>query len=274
MAGLIFAANSSLTRTPGEGDSPGIHHRALLLHRRILRLVNAKTAVETALKTQDTSVNRVLGTGADGLDVCFVVDTTGSMGDDIDNAKENMTDILDNLAEKTSNYQVALIDYRDFSDRSGDSDDYPYEVQLQFTDNQQDILDAINDLGLGSGGDTEETVYSALMAAVGLDWRSDSKKVIILLGDAPPLDPEPNTDYTYEDVLLALFNADINIDYENSDERVADALDYSLINVYSIGTSASDDAGRLFPADFRRNRRQLCGSGRRFPGGGRHYGFH
>lgn len=246
VAGLIFAANSSLT---------GPQVKEILLASTTGRfyytggycgLVNAKTAVETALKTQDTSVNRVLGTGADGLDVCFVVDTTGSMGDDIDNAKENMTDILDNLAEKTSNYQVALIDYRDFSDRSGDSDDYPYEVQLQFTDNQQDILDAINDLGLGSGGDTEETVYSALMAAVGLDWRSDSKKVIILLGDAPPLDPEPNTDYTYEDVLLALFNADINIDYENSDERVADALDYSLINVYSIGTSASDDAEDFF----------------------------
>lgn len=246
VAGLIFAANPSLT---------GPQVKEILLASTTGRfyytgghcgLINAKTAVETALKTQETSVNRVLGTGTDGLDVCFVVDTTGSMGDDIDNAKENMTDILDNLAEKTSNYQVALIDYRDFSERSGDSDDYPYEVQLQFTDDQQDILDAINDLGLGSGGDNEETVYSALMAAVELNWRSDAKKVIILLGDAPPLDPEPNTGYTYEDVLLALFNADINIDYENSDERVADALDYSLINVYSIGTSASDDAEDFF----------------------------
>ncbi len=246
VAGLIFAANPSLT---------GPEVKEILLASTTGRfyytggycgLINAKTAVETALKTQETSVNRVLGTGADGLDICFVVDTTGSMGDDIENAKENMTDILDYLTEKTSNYRVALIDYRDFSERSGSSDDYPYQVQLQFTDDRQEILDAINDLGLGYGGDNEETVYSALMAAVDLNWRSNAKKVIILLGDAPPLDPEPNTGYTYEDVLLALFNADINIDYENSDERVADALDYSLINVYSIGTSASDDAEDFF----------------------------
>ena len=74
----------------------------------------------------------------------------------------------------------------------------------------------------------------------------DAGKVIILLGDAAPLDPEPYTGYIYEDVLLALFNADISLDYENSDQRVVSALDTSLINVYTIGTSASSDAEDFF----------------------------
>lgn len=247
VAGLIFASNPSLSgpevkeiltaSTTGRyyygGDYSG--------------LLNAKNSVVNALKTVGTSVGKVLKTEVDnGLDLCFVVDTTGSMGDDIDNARENMESILEHLAAKTENYRVALIDYRDYPERSNDSDDYPYKVQLYFTDNNELITDGINGLGLGYGGDNEETVYSALMAAVNLDWRSDAKKVIIILGDAAPLDPEPITNYSYDDVLLALFNADINIDYEDSDERVVDALDTSLINVFSIGTDASEDAADFF----------------------------
>lgn len=246
-AGLIFACNPDLT---------GPEVKEILLASTTGRytyqggscgMVNAEQAVVNALKTKDQTVSRVLQTGAkDGLDLCFVVDTTGSMGDDIDNAKENITDILAQLAEKTDNYRVALIDYRDFASRSGYSADYPYKVQLDFTNDNEKIAAAVAALDLGSGGDTEETVYSALMAAVGANWRSRAKKVIIILGDAPPLDPEPITGYTYDDVLLALFNADIDLDSGNSDHRVVDSFEGSLINVFSIGTTASGSAEDFF----------------------------
>lgn len=247
VAGLIFAANPNLT---------GSQVKEILLASTTGRyyhggdysgLLNANNSVMNALRTVDTTVEKVLKTQADdGLDLCFVVDTTGSMDDDIDNAKENMTSILEHLAAKTENYRVALIDYRDYYSRTGFSADYPYKVQLYFTNNNNSIINAINGLDLGNGGDTEETVYSALMAAVNLDWRSDAKKVIIILGDAAPLDPEPVTNLTYDDVLLALFNADIDIDYEDSDDRVVDALDESLINVFSIGTDADAAAADFF----------------------------
>lgn len=142
-----------------------------------------------------------------------------------------MTEILEHLSDKTSDYRVALIDYRDYSSRSGYSSDYPYKVQLHFTNNNANIENAINRLNLGNGGDTEETVYSALMAAVRLDWRSDAKKVIIILGDAAPLDPEPETGYTYDDVLLALFSAEIALDYDDSDSHLRFSHSRSLIPV-------------------------------------------
>ena len=247
VAGLVFASNPSLT-------GPEVKH--ILTASATGRyyhggsysgLLNANTAVVNALKTVDTSVNKVLQTETDnGLDLCFVVDTTGSMGDDIESAKENMASILEHLAEKTENYRVALIDYRDYPSRTNDSDDYPYKVQLEFSSNNTDITAAIDALDLGNGGDNEETVYSALMAAVRLDWRTDAKKVIIILGDAAPLDPEPETEFTYDQVLLALFNADINIDLDDSDDRVTDHLDTALINVFSIGADASSDAEDFF----------------------------
>lgn len=245
-AGLVFASNPSLS---------GPEVKSILLASTTGRyyhgeyysgLLNANNAVVNALKTVESSVGKVISTGSDGLDLCFVVDTTGSMGDDIDNAKENMASILDHLAEKTEDYRVALIDYRDYPERTGFDSDYPYKVQLDFTNNTASIIDAINGLDLGNGGDGDETVYSGLMAAVKLDWRLDAKKVIIILGDAAPLDPEPITDFTYDNVLLALFNADINIDYEDSDDRVVNNLDTSLINVFSIGTDASSDAEDFF----------------------------
>lgn len=247
VAGLIFACNPSLS---------GPEVKDILISSAVGRyyhggkysgLLNANNSVVNALKTVDTSVEKVIKKETDnGLDLCFVVDTTGSMGDDIEDAKENMASILEHLASKTENYRVALIDYRDYPERTGSSEDYPYKIQLRFTNDNGAITNAIGKLDLGSGGDSKETVYSALISAVKLDWRSDAKKVIIILGDAAPLDPEPVTDLTYDKVILALFNADINIDYENSDERVTNGLDASLINVFSIGADAASDAEDFF----------------------------
>lgn len=247
VAGLIFACNPELT---------GPEVKQILLASTTGRyyyegghsgMVDAGEATVNALKSRDMTLGRVLQTSVnDGMDLCFVVDTTGSMSDDIDNAKANMVNILESLREKTENYRVALIDYRDFPDRSGESEDYPSRVQLPFSNDDAEITNAVNGLDLGDGGDDRETVYSALMEAVRLDWRLHAKKIIIILGDAAPLSPEPVTGYTYEDVLVALFNADISLDYEKSDKRVAEAMGESLINVFSIGTDASSDAEDFF----------------------------
>lgn len=117
---------------------------------------------------------------------------------------------------------------------------------MDFTDDDETIRASINGLDLGHGGDDNETVFSALMMAAGMDWRSSAQKVIIVMGDAPPLDPEPYTGYTYEDVVASLYNAQIMIDYSHTDGRVLGEPEDSLIQVYSIGTDASGDAEDFF----------------------------
>lgn len=246
-AGLLFASNRSLT---------GPQVKDILLATTTGRyyhgddysgLLNVHNAVISALNAETTPVEQVIQAKQDsGLDLCFVVDTTGSMGDDIDSAKRSMQNILDRLSAKTKNYRVALIDYRDFASRSEYAADYPSKLQLDFSDSNTVITRAINSLTLGNGGDIEETVFSALMEAVNLDWRPDAKKVIIILGDAPPLDPEPISGYTYKEVLSALVNAGVGIDMDDSDTRVTSAMDTSLINVFSIGTNATAEAADFF----------------------------
>lgn len=243
VAGLAFAANPALTGPQVKAMVTTLTTGRCYYGDNFSGMVDAEKVVKYALETKGGKAAPITN-GKSGLDLCFVVDTTGSMGDDIDNAKANMVSILSSLAEKTPNYRVALVDYRDFADRTGHSQDYPAKVQLDFSSDDEAIKNAINGLALGNGGDGPETVYSGIAKALSLEWRDNAKRVIIILGDAKPLDPEPNTNYTYDDVLLALYNADVGIDTDSSDSRVLGEPEASAMNVYSIGVGS--DASEFF----------------------------
>jgi subtilisin family serine protease len=247
VAGLIFACNPDLT---------GAEVKQMLLMSAVGRyyytgghsgLLNAGIAVENALLTKDNPVERILARTSE-LDVCFVIDTTGSMSDDIQNARENMNKILENIETKSNDFRVALVDYRDYPERTGVAEDYASRLQLGFSADNREITSAIEHLQLGDGGDIEETVYSGLMQAASLDWRAYAQKVIVILGDAAPLDPEPVTGYTFDDVLTRLNAADISIDIDSSDYEVIpeSAFFGKAIKVFSIGTDASYDAVDFF----------------------------
>ena len=239
-AAMLFAANPDLTGPQVKQILKASTYGRYYYTGGNSGLLDVNAAVQRALATREQNVHHVIpNSGSDALDLCFIVDTTGSMGDDIDNAKENMRSILAKLSEKSSNYRVAFVDYRDFYERTYDSDDYPAKVQLPFSDDDDVIYNAIYALDLGYGGDSNETVYSGIMTALGLDWRPNATRVIILMGDAQPLDPEPYTGYTYDSIVKALYYADVSIDAENSDRRVLGDAEDSEISVYSLFTSDS-----------------------------------
>lgn len=178
-----------------------------------------------SLETEDKVIIRQTG-----LDICFVIDTTGSMSGAIDNAKNNMEQIVNQIAQKSSDYRVAIIDYRDFASRSAASEDYPAKLQLDFCSEAAQIQAGIDKLSIGNGGDDRETVYSGLMLAASLDWRADAQHVVILIGDAGPLSPEPITGYTYDDVVEAFRTGEVDLDsmlYEAKsgyDEEILDVV--------------------------------------------------
>ncbi len=59
----------------------------------------------------------------------------------------------------------------------------------------------INNIGVNGGGDTPESAYDALYKTVDeLNWQSDSKRMVLLIGDAPGLEP-PLTKHNREDVI-------------------------------------------------------------------------
>ena len=87
------------------------------------------------------------------VDVAFVVDTTGSMGDDIAQVQADLSDLVAQLAATTDSYRVAVVSYRDFPERTGWYEDYPSKVIQTFTDDPVVIQSAIDFLRLSGTGE-------------------------------------------------------------------------------------------------------------------------
>ncbi len=137
-----------------------------------------------------------------GVDIAFVIDTTGSMGSAIGSVKIAATQLVNTVAAQTSAARFALVDYRDFASRTGSAGDYPSKLDQDFTSDAATINSAIQSLFLGNGGDTPETMYSGISTAFDLAWRPGVKKMVIVLADAPALSPEPFTGLTGAEIVL------------------------------------------------------------------------
>jgi Mg-chelatase subunit ChlD len=124
------------------------------------------------------------------IEVCFVLDTTGSMGGLIDGAKQKIWSIANEMisAHPTPELKLGLIGYRDRGDE--------YVVKsFSLTDDIDAVYGHLREFQAGGGGDTPESVNEALAEAIHkMPWSSDSKvlKIIFLVGDAPPHMDYPN----------------------------------------------------------------------------------
>src|SRR6266480_5082969 len=125
------------------------------------------------------------------IEVCFVLDTTGSMGGLIERAKQKIWSIANEMisAQPTPELKLGLIGYRDRGDE--------YVVKsFSLTDDIDAIYGHLREFQAGGGGDAPESVNEALAEAIHkMPWSSDNKilKIIFLVGDAPPHMDYPNS---------------------------------------------------------------------------------
>jgi len=118
------------------------------------------------------------------IDVVFVLDTTGSMTDLIQTAKEKIWSIATTMAsaQQTPDIRIGLVAYRDRSDA------YVTKV-VDLSDDLDSVYATLMDFAADGGGDTPESVNKALYDAVHqMSWSEQDQayKVIFLVGDAPP----------------------------------------------------------------------------------------
>ena len=118
------------------------------------------------------------------VDICLVVDTTGSMGNFITAAKKQLLNTIKILSSNSNiDLQVGLVEYRDHppQDKSFITRIYP------LTDNLSKMQKAIDKLAASGGGDAPEAVYRGVWdACEEIAWRDYSCRFILLVGDAPP----------------------------------------------------------------------------------------
>ncbi|MFW9802085.1 MAG: VWA domain-containing protein [Candidatus Thorarchaeota archaeon] len=119
------------------------------------------------------------------LDVAFVVDTTGSMKDDIRAVKDSLFDIVDKITTRTKELSIrfAIVSYRDHPPQ-----DHSYVTRIfDFSERIKNVHREISNLNPSQGGDTPEAVGDGLFdARTKLSWDEHAYKALLLVGDAPP----------------------------------------------------------------------------------------
>jgi len=116
------------------------------------------------------------------LDVLFLIDTTGSMSDEIEQVKDTLLSVTQKLRslDREFDLRYGAVLYRDVTD------DYVTKAHA-FTSDIQAFDDALQVIRAAGGGDTPESLNQGLAEAVGrMDWRAGAAKVMFLIADAPP----------------------------------------------------------------------------------------
>jgi ubiquitin-protein ligase/Mg-chelatase subunit ChlD len=120
------------------------------------------------------------------LDVCFVVDCTGSMGTWLSQAKKSIKKIIKDISAKTQ-YKVirfALVAYRDHGRGKGTNG---YVVkEFEFTTDVNEMQKNVNFMEAGGGADAPEAMSCGLAKAAALSWNKNASRFLIHIGDEKP----------------------------------------------------------------------------------------
>lgn len=129
------------------------------------------------------------------LDVLFLLDTTGSMADELGRIQET----IDSIAQRIDNFRprptvrFGVVAYRDRGDH--------YVTRLyDFTDDVPTFRKLLNSFSADGGGDTPESLNEALHESIhSVQWNTHAVRIVFLVADAGPhLDYEDDYDYADE----------------------------------------------------------------------------
>ena len=129
------------------------------------------------------------------LDIAFLLDSTGSMADEINRIKETLLSIAQQVSNLPSqpDLRFGMVSYRDRED------DYVTRI-YDFDPDVQRFSRTIEHVQAEGGGDYPESLNQALHEAVNdLEWRDQAVRIIFLVADAPPhLDYPQDEDYAVD----------------------------------------------------------------------------
>ena len=149
-------------------------------------LINLGVNVHDYAVNKESMRMRSAAYGATGgqADIVFVIDSTGSMDEEIDNVASNIQAFVTAL---TSDYSVqanfALIDYKDITE-SGEKTKLIKNGTSNWFHDIDKYKEEINKIYVDGGGDDDETVVDALAMASQLDFRQNADKFVVLVTDA------------------------------------------------------------------------------------------
>ncbi len=137
------------------------------------------------------------------IELMLVVDVTGSMSDELNYLKKELSDVVNRVAQSFEDVKInlALLFYRD----DGDAEKFAYSDFLDVTDEKNLVVqqNAIDSQTATGGGDYPEAVDEALQLAASKQWSDNSTKIIFHVLDAPAHAKAKNTQ-RYKQAVLSL----------------------------------------------------------------------
>ncbi|MFC2136513.1 VWA domain-containing protein [Bacteroidota bacterium] len=165
------------------------------------------------------------------IDVVFLIDSTGSMNDEIRSVKTHIVNIVEEVEEgyPKPDLRVGVVTYRDHEEEERE-----YLLKsFDLTDDVYDALKFIKGIEAQGGGDYPEAVADGLHVAVEeMNWNKKAIKIIFLVGDAPP-HGEGSSEHTY------VQGCPEGHDYRDSIEEAIE----KDIRIYTVSGSGMDSVG-------------------------------
>ena len=157
---------------------------------------NGEIKIVADAKNIVLAINEVIEDAVtDQTDILFLVDKTSSMFDDIENVKLGLNQIINEIKK----YKKVRVGIALYGDKNSDGSEW-YSFK-DFNYNYNDLKNYIANISLTGGGDYPESVYDGFFKFCNENfWESQNKRIIILIGDAPPLE-KPNSDYSIQEMI-------------------------------------------------------------------------
>ena len=156
------------------------------LNTALLRLKVNEQWVSTAA-ISETQVNRIaldetLPSPTNQVQIAFVVDATGSMGDELEFLKMDLKKVINEVQKTNTQLKIstATVFYRD------EGDEYVVK-HSPFTEDINQTTEFISQQRADGGGDFPEAVDKALVQLNQLQWQPEARtRIAFLVLDAPP----------------------------------------------------------------------------------------
>lgn len=156
------------------------------LNTALLRLKVNEQWVSTAA-ISETQVNRIaldetLPSPTNLVQIAFMVDATGSMGDELEFLKMDLKKVINEVQKTNTQLKIstATVFYRD------ESDEYVVK-HSPFTEDINQTTEFISQQRADGGGDFPEAVDKALVQLNQLQWQPEARtRIAFLVLDAPP----------------------------------------------------------------------------------------
>jgi len=137
------------------------------------------------------------------VDIAVCLDVTGSMEPYFDAIRTRLIPMLKDMSAEFKSFRIGMVFYKDYFD------DFINKV-FPFTADFDALQKNIGSVKVGGGGDIPEAVYEALYAgATKLSWEAE-KRIMLLIGDAPP-HPRPRGSVTKQMVDREAANRGIDL---------------------------------------------------------------